>query len=174
MKDAGRFIAKWSFAVPTWTPVAVADTVAMTSNGYQALTGGTATQVLTVIELYLGGQAGASSPSIMMAARDSTLATTPTALAAPNTLNALNPATAALAAPMVGQVAAATGPQRSATGKLLNLSFNAFGGIVRWVAAPGEELGLLGTTAASGELSLSAFTGGTPGLLGSHIIFEPY
>jgi hypothetical protein len=57
---------------------------------------------------------------------------------------------------------------------LLNLSFNAFGGIVRW-AAPDEHgvLRMLGNTASLGELSLSAYTGGTPGLMGAHIIYEP-
>jgi hypothetical protein len=57
---------------------------------------------------------------------------------------------------------------------LLNLSFNAFGGIVRWVAAPGQEIGMLGNTASLGEISLSAYTGGTPGLMGSHFILEPF
>ena len=54
------------------------------------------------------------------------------------------------------------------------LSFNAFGGLIRWVYAPGEEVGLLGSAATAGEISLSAFTGGTPGLVGSHMIIEPF
>ena len=66
-----------------------------------------------------------------------------------------------------------TDPQRSATlGHVLNLSFNAFGGIVRWLAAPGEEIAMIGLAADTGSVALSAFTGGTPGALGSHIIFE--
>ncbi len=167
-------MAKWTFTIPTWTPVAVADTVAMTNAGYQTLQGGSATQVVQVLEVYMGGQAGASSPSIMMVARDSTFAGTPGALAGPNGLTPMNPATAALAAPPLGIISGTTNPQRSATSKLLNLSFNAFGGIVRWVAAPGEELGILGNVTLFGELTLSAFTGGTPGLLGSHLVFEPW
>ena len=47
------------------------------------------------------------------------------------------------------------------------------GGIVRWVAAPGEEPSTIGNTASLGEVSLSAFTGGTAGLTGAHIIYEP-
>ena len=88
---------------------------------------------------------------------------------------ALDAATAALAAPPSTFNKAATNkPQRSATlGGLLNLSFNAFGGIVRWVAAPGEEISMVGNTASLGEVSLSAFTGGTAGLLGAHMIYEP-
>lgn len=167
-------MSKFTFAIPTWTPVAVADTIAMTNAGYCALVGASSTQISDLIEVYLGGQAGASSPAIMMLAHDSTIAVTPTALAAPNTIVPLKFETAALAAPVVGMVAAGTGPLRHATSKLLNLSFNAFGGIVRWVAAPGEEPNIVGNTAAGGEVSLSAFTGGTPGLLGSHIIFETH
>lgn len=44
----------------------------------------------------------------------------------------------------------------------------------RWVAAPGEEIGLLGNTASFGEMSISHLAGGTPGLTGAHIIFEPF
>jgi hypothetical protein len=32
---------------------------------------------------------------------------------------------------------------------------------------------LLGNTASLGELSLNAFTGGSPGLIGSEILMEP-
>ena len=98
---------------------------------------------------------------------------TPTALSTGNSDAAVDPATAALAAPAVSFVASTTKPQRSATLGLLNLSFNAFGGIVRWRAPYGEEIGLLGNTASFGEVSLSHYTGGTPGLMGAHIIYEP-
>jgi hypothetical protein len=163
-------MAKWSASVPTWTPVAVADTTNMTDNGHQTIQGGSSTQRINVLEVYMGGQAGASSPSIMQFGRTSTVGATLTAAR----LAALDPATAALAAPPTHYQASTTKPQRSSTlGALLNLSFNAFGGIVRWVAAPGEEITLLGNAASFGELSLNAFTGGTPGLMGSHIILEP-
>lgn len=32
---------------------------------------------------------------------------------------------------------------------------------------------MLGNTASFGEVSLSAYTGGTPGLTGAHVIYEP-
>src|SRR4051812_32887480 len=166
-------MAKRSFSVATWTPTAVADAANFTDNAYMGLMGGSTTQRLSVIEVYMGGQAGASAPSIMLLSRDSTVQATPTALTTGQSDAAFDPSTAALAAPPVAFVASTTKPQRSATLGLLNLSFNAFGGIVRWVAAPGEEIGVLGNTASLGEISLSAFTGGTPGLMGSHIIYEP-
>lgn len=164
-------MAKWSANKPTWTPTAVADTTNMTAGGFMALQGGSSTQVISILEVYMGGQAGASSPSIMVLARDSTVFSGATSNAVRNA--AINPATAALAAPPLAQdVGSSTLPQRSATLSLLNLSLNAFGGIVRWTAAPGEEIGMLGNTASLGEVSLSAYTGGTPGLMGSHLIYE--
>jgi hypothetical protein len=88
-------------------------------------------------------------------------------------LAALDPSTADLAAPPLAQDVGSTAlPQRSSTLYLLTLGFNAFGGIVRWVAAPGEEIGVLGNTASLGEVSLSHGSSGTPGLMASHIIFE--
>lgn len=162
-------MARWSANETNWTPIAVADTTAFTDTGYMALQGGSGTQRIKISEVYMGGQATASAPSIMLVARDSTVGVTLSV----GRLAALDPATAALAAPPVVFNTATTKPQRSATLSLLNLSFNAFGTLVRWVAGPDSELVLLGNTASFGEISLSAFTGGTPGLVGSHFIFEP-
>lgn len=167
-------MAKYSFKSATWTPIAVADTASMTNQGFMGILGGSTTQVVNVLEVYMGGQAGASSPSIMIVSRDSTVEATPGALTTGESAAALHPSSAALAAPTVAFTRAGTLPQRAATLGLLNLSYNAFGGIVRWVAAPGEELTLLGNTASLGEISLSAYTGGTPGLTGSHIIYEAF
>lgn len=162
-------MARWGAAIPSWTPVAVADTTNMTDGGHQTIQGGSATQRGELREVYLGGQAGASSPTFMVLGRNSTVGGTLTAAR----LAALDPSTAALAAPPVSYAASTTKPQRSATlGMLLNLSFNAFGGVVRWVNGPDEIISYLGNTASLGELSLNAFTGGTPGLLGSNIVFE--
>lgn len=165
-------MAKRSFSVATWTPVAVADTIAFTASGYQAIQGGSTTQRTNVLEIFMGGQAGASTPTFMVLAHDSTVAVTPTALSTGQKDAALDASSAALAAPVSSFVTASTQPQRSSTLGLLNLSYNAFGGIVRWVAAPGEEISMVGNTASLGEISLSAYTGGTPGLMGSHIIYE--
>lgn len=166
-------MAKWSFAEESFTPVAVADTTAMTSAGFMALQGGSSTQRIDVQEVYQGGQAGASSPTFMTLARDSTVGATLSIGVTGGTNGALDPATAALAAPQTAFDTATTKPQRSASLAKLNLSFNAFGGIVRWVAPPGGEFRMLGNAASLGEVSLSAFTGGTPGLMGAHLVYEP-
>jgi hypothetical protein len=110
-----------------------------------------------------------------MFARSSTLAVTPTALSAPAYDGPLDPATADLAAVPITFTAAATGPQRSAvvTSARLNLALNAFGGIIRWVAAVREEFVIFSATAPAGEATLSAYTGGTPGAVNTHIVYEP-
>lgn len=168
-------MANWSFTVGTWTPVAVADATNFTDGGYMALQGGSSTQRVKIKEVYMGGQAAASAPCIMVLGRDSTVGATLTALASPNSAGPLDPNTAALAAPTAGFIASTTKPQRSnsTTVAKMNLSYNAFGGVVRYHFQDGEEFTLLGNTASLGEISLSAFTGGTPGLTGAHFIYEP-
>jgi hypothetical protein len=167
-------MARRSFKLSTWTPTAVLDSASFTANGFMAIQGGSATQRIDIWEIFMGGQATSSAPSIMMVSRDSTVGATLTALTTGQSDAPMDPATAALAAPPVSFTAATTEPQRSATAGLLNLSFNAFGGIVRW-AAPDEHgvLRMLGNVASFGEMSLSAYSGGTVGLMGSHIIYEP-
>ena len=168
-------MARWSISNKSFTPVAVADTTAFTDNGYLALQGGSGTQRSNIVEVYMGGQATASAPTFMELARDSTVAVT-SITAGTNGRGpvALDPASAALAAPPLAVGASTTKPQRSSTLSLLEPAFNAFGGIMRWFANPGTEIGVLGNTASLGEVSLSAFTGGTPGLMSAHIIFEPF
>lgn len=166
-------MARWSFASEGFTPVAVLDAANFTDNGYMGLMGGSSTQRIDVSEIYMGGLAGASTPTPMVFGRDSTVQATPTALTTAQSNAALDPATAALAAAQIAFTASTTKPQRSATHAKLALGFNAFGGIVRWVAAPGSEFKLLGNTAAFGELSLSCYTGGTPGLINAHFVYEP-
>jgi len=169
-------MAKRVFQVASFTPTAQADGTALTSATYMAIGAGSATQELRLIEIMETGLATSSAVNIMQFARDLVLGATPTALAAPNGDGPLNTGTAALAVPPLTFVAATTGPSRTNTAATarLNLAFNAFGGIVRWSAAPGEEWQILGTTVSVSESSLSAFTGGSVGLMGAHIVYEPY
>lgn len=167
-------MAKRIVAFTTITPTATADTAALLDNTFPGLIqGGSSTQRNRVWEIYLGGQAGSSSPTFMLLSRDSTVAIT-NSLSTGQTDTALEAATAALAAPALTGSVNTTDPQRSATAHLLNLSFNAFGGIVRWVAAPEEVIDVVGNTQPLGEVSLSAFTGGTAGAMGTHIIYETF
>jgi hypothetical protein len=168
-------MAKRSFQVPTWTPTAVADTTNLANNTFMSIGASGATAGLNVIEIYMGGQATASAVNIMMFARDSTVAVA-SPVVAPVSDGPLDTRTAALAAVPITATSGTTLPQRSAalTAARLNLSFNAFGGVVKWTAIPGEEWGITGVTVNVSESSLSAFTGGNVGLMGSHIIYEPF
>jgi hypothetical protein len=167
-------MAKRSLMVTTRTPTATADTTALLDATHHGIIqGGTSSQKIAISEVTLAGQASASAPTFMMLSRDTVVGGTVTKNAA-ITDEPLDAATIALANPPVTGDTHSTDPQRSVTGHLLNLSFNAFGGFVRWLAPPGGEIYIVGNTQPLGEVSLSAYTGGSTGLVGSHIIYEPF
>jgi hypothetical protein len=168
-------MAKRIFQNINFTPTATADAVALTNATYMAVKGGSTTQMITICEIYVAGMAAASAPTALSFARTMALATTPTALATPASDGPAHPSTAALAAPPVTFTAAATGGQRAntTTDPHLQVGLNAFGGIVRYNAAPGQEFSLLGNTSPLGEAYLSSENVGTAGLVNAHIIFEP-
>lgn len=163
---------RYSASFTSVTTAATADAANIANTSYGALLqGGSSTQRLNLIEVYMGGEASASSaPQIMVLARDSTVGAT---VVAGSTRNALLDAsgTAPGTVAVVGN-SATTLPQRSATLHLLHLSFNAYGGIVRWVARQGEEPSVVGNTASLGEVSLSAYTGTTAGAISGHVLYE--
>jgi hypothetical protein len=167
-------MGKRSFSVTTYTPTATADTTSLANNTHggilQSDTGETL-QRHEISEIYLGGQAGASAPTIMVAAMNSTAATV-IVVGTEGRDAPLDAQSAALSTPAKVGRSATIVPQRAATLHLLQLSFNAFGGIVRWLAAPGEEIAVVGLAVNTGSFSLSAFTGGTPGAMSSHFIYE--
>ena len=163
-------MTKRSFKVSTFTPVAVADAANFTDAGYMAIQGGTTTQKTQISEVYLGGQAGASSPSLMILARDSTIGVTLTALSTGNSDAPIDPFGTALSSPAVPFVASTTKPQRSATLHLLHPALNTYGGICRWTATPDEEFNVVGNTASLGEVSLSSITG--TGKSSGHLQYE--
>lgn len=174
-------MAKRIFTLLGQTFTAQAVTTNLTNSTYGAIKGGSATQLTDILELSLNGMATASTVAAMCLARASTIeAGAVTALASPNSDGPLHPSTAALAAPPVTFVAAATnGPQASAvtTDPKLQFSLNLFGGIERWNASPTQQMSLLGNTAALfGELILfnSSTGGGSSGLCNAHMIYEPY
>jgi hypothetical protein len=160
----------------TWTSVtatAFADTTALTDNNYNFhLQGGNSTQRLIINEIYMGGEVTSGllvcKPVL---ARDSTVAATS---AAGDTRNALmdGSATAPGTTAVFGN-SAGTDPQRSSTLHLLHLSFQPYGGVVRWQARHGEEIIVVGNTASLGEVSLSSYSGTAGGCASSgHVIYE--
>ena len=172
-------MAKRIFQTSNWTPTATADAATLANGTYMAVRGGSTTQYIDFLEFMISGMAGASTATALTFARSSTLATaTLTALAAPASDGPLNPFTVALAAPPITYTATSgTGGQRSAatTDAKLTLGLNAFGGIVRWNAAPGQQFSSYGNavTSPSGESYLSSENYGVAGVIQSHIIYEP-
>jgi hypothetical protein len=161
-------------SVTTITPTATADTTNLVDATYPfLLRGGSGTQRNIVKEIYLGGQASVTSPIIAVAGMSSQVGTGGNSNGTGQNDSPLDASTAALAAPaLTGNTNATNKPQRSSTLKLHNLSFNAWGGIVLRQFPPGQEIILIGASASTGELTVSAFTGGTMGALGAHMVYE--
>lgn len=173
-------MARRIVSMTTITPTATADTTNLVDSTYpMVVQGGSATQVNWVWEVSISGQAASSSsPTFMVLAYDSTVGTGSNTRLAGQKDAPINPATAALAAPVLtGNLFATNKPQRSSTLGLQNCSLNAFGGVYFWRGNRVEECPVVAgnanpATGLAGEVSLSAFTGGTPGAIGAHMIYE--
>lgn len=164
-------MAQRSLSSTGFTPTPVADAVGIVDNTHMSLQGSGVLDHLNVSEIWIGGQAVASSVMLMVFARNGGAAGTPV-------LTGTNGKDAALqdinvAGVQRGYMSATTDPQRSATLGLLNMTFNAFGGIARWQCPQGKEISIIGSTASLGDASLSQFTGGTSVAVGAHVIYEP-
>ncbi len=173
-------MAKRSFSNAGTAWAAIADTTALTANQYMDMVGGAATQLVNIMEVYIGGQAAASTISNFLLARESSIGTGGlSAVATPFADGPLGNLTTALGTTVpVAHSYVTLQPQRSAVVTLgrLNLSCNTFGGIVKWTAAPGEEWQILGSIATSVSTCLSCTTasGGQTGIAGAHMIYEPF
>ena len=160
-----RYSANWT----SITATAVADTTTFTAGQAPGfLRSGAATQMLRINEVYVGGEDTASTPTTMILARSSTISVGALSVGQNNLMdfNATAPGTTA----SFGSTAATTFPQRSATGYLLDLSLNTFGGISRWQARYGEEITSFGNTQPAGEVVLSSKT--DAGKTSGHILYE--
>lgn len=165
-------MAKYSITWQSITATAVADDTSYTDSGYPCfIQGGGATQLLKYSEIYIGGEdASASNPTAFVVSRDSVVGATGISGTTAALLDATS--TAPGTVPVHGNVST-TKPKRPASrgSQLLRLSVNCYGGIVRWVAAPGTELTTYGaSTTLLSELSISAVTG--TGKTSGHVIVE--
>lgn len=158
-------MAFYTHGVASYTPVAHANGAsALANNSYQAVRGGAATALARVTDVYIGGQATTSTVNQMALRRLSTNATTP-ADEVPGPLNIYSPA-----AVSQGYVTAATGPTIASTAHLLDAALNTFGGIMRWVPPPGEEIYFGTTTAPNAQVCLDSISG--TGLVGQSVKWE--
>jgi len=161
----------------TYNAVAAGSAITAAVN-YMALKGAVATQLVDVLEIKVSGMAVAATLGGFVMKRASTIETTPTALATPNSDGLMYPGGTAIASPIVSFIAAATNPTPSntVTDATLDLGINSFGGIIRWNAAPTQEWKMVGLTAPAGECVLfnSSTAGGANSAANAHIIYEPY
>jgi hypothetical protein len=175
-------MAKRIFQATGYLATATSDSATGLANGtFQAIRGATATQKVDILEVLISGLATASNVSVMQLARSGLLGASTSALARPNTDGPEDASTAALLSPVLTYVAVSAGavsPARSSatTDARLNLSINAFGGIIRWNAAPTQQWNMIGNTVPGGETILSASNDGAGAstTVSSHIIYEPY
>ena len=167
-------MAKWAYSIATWTPVVALDGAALTNDAFQGLKGNTATQRYDILEVYMGGQGTSSAPMYMVLSRSNLVGSSTTNSTMAVGTQALLDTAATVAASSLFFTSSVTPPTRAANGRVLNLSYNGFGGIVRWVAPPGSEIKQLGQGVSTGEITLSAHTGGTASAMGSHIIYEAF
>ena len=166
-------MAKYSGVWQSVTATAIADTTALTDNNYcYALVGGTSTQRNVIKEIFIGGEATTATALVLVFARDSTAAGTLVAGTGTRVPALIDPTSTAPATAPLGGNSATTDPQRGAALHLLQFSFNAFGGIVRWVAADGYEPSIYGTANSIGACSLSGYTGTGAAATSGHILFE--
>jgi hypothetical protein len=167
-------MAKRSFSLSGASITAIADTANLTAGNVMGIQAGSSTTMVNVYEISVSGQASASTLANGLFARHSTAAATLTALASPYSDGPLYSLSSSSAAGTYST--ATTLPQRSAatTNARLNLSLNGFGGIYRWVAAPGEEWSIYGTAANHDSgFSLTTANSGATCALGVHIVYEP-
>ena len=120
--------------------------------------------IARINEIFLGGEATASAVNRYVLRRASTEGATPVAQT-PAELSSSGPA---------AQVAAATTwttePTTVAAPAAWTAAMNAFGGIIRWVAAPGQEILLTGAVEADKQVSLESAAGTS--VLSCQLVFE--
>jgi hypothetical protein len=172
-------MAKRTFMTPGTGFTAQTTNTALTSSTYMGIQGGATTQVIDVLEFLISGLASSSTVADMLFSAATTAPTGATALTAPQHDFGMNQYISALSAPAVTYNTATTaGPQISAVTSTLalNLSLNLFGGILRWNAAPTQQVTLIGSGAPTGSFALYNFSGGlgTSGTAACHIIYEAY
>lgn len=120
--------------------------------------------VVSLQEIYLSGEAGSSAYNRVVVNRPSAA---PTGGATAQTAEKLNPASGA--ATHVVATAYASTQGTLSTNDVLVPGFNAFGGIVRWTAMPGEEV-YVGTQGAVAYLIIRSRSGTST--VSGHIVVE--
>jgi hypothetical protein len=132
---------------------------ALTNNNYFGVKTTAAGNMARIIEVFIGGEASSSTVNRMAIRRNSVSTTTP---AAGNNQISTTPLPLSWSAPastFLDYGAAATNATTANLPALHIMAFNAFGGVIRWVAAPGEEMYMATNTANNNDVSISSISG---------------
>jgi len=178
-------MAKRNFNTFGVTFPATALATAATTSGYMAMVGSSTTQVTDINEILITGTASSSTIGAFAFIPISTAQTGgASALVAPNSDGPMQ----SNATPVINTTfiaAVTTQPQASngITAPKINVGLNTFGGILRWNAAPTQQMTLIGnaifaagTPVTFGQamlLNMSAGTGAST-TANVHIIYEPF
>lgn len=125
-----------------------------------------ADEAYRVTEVSVGGEATSSTVNRMVVRRSTTNGSTATAQT-PAELAILGPASV-----IDGATTFMTEPTTAAAPGLWTYALNVFGGVVRWVAAPGQEIYGYGNTAGNNEVSLESSSG--TGVISCQVLYEEY
>lgn len=117
-----------------------------------------------ISEISIGGEATASAVNRYVLRRATTVGALPTAQT-PAELSSSGPAAQTAWATTWG-----TEPITAALPAVWTYSMNAFGGIIRWAAAPGQEIFSTGAVAAGQQVSLESASGTST--ISCQILFE--
>ncbi len=146
----------FAVAVQSATPTADETILALTS---------AASEGAEVTQIGIGGEATASAVQVFVLRRSTTAGITPTAQT-PERLHSSSPASAIGAA-----TTWSTEPVNTLTPPAAwTRSYNAFGGVISWIAAPGHGIWILEASDPDAEVSFEVDSGTSP--LSAQIVFE--
>src|SRR5262245_110612 len=128
-----------------------------------ALTTG-ADEFCKVVEVAVGGEATVSTINRMTVRRSTTNGLSPVAQT-PAKMSPTSPISYTDGATSFG-----TQPVTAAAPAIWTYALNVFGGLVRWVAAPGQELIVEGSVAGNSQVSLESSVG--TGIVSCQLVFE--
>jgi hypothetical protein len=162
----------------SWTASAAGSAIAAAAT-YMALIGGSTTQIVDIDEVLISGTAAASTIGAFELVPASTLETGARSNSAIATDGSMIVNASALSSPAIAFNTAATTqptPSSSSTVPRVNLTLNTFGGIIRWNAAPTQQVTMIGNALNLGEFVLynSSTGNGVTTTANAHIIYEPY
>lgn len=161
----------------SWTATAV-NTVMAANATFMGMQGGNATQICDMLEFLISGNASASTVGGFVFAPASVVGATLSIAGTGASDGPMNTSATALGTAFVSYNTATTRPTTytAATVPVVNLGLNLFGGIIRWNAAPTQQVTSIGNVANTGSWVLfnSSTSGGITGSANAHIIYEPY